>query len=409
MNTLQPPHGALRHTTLLQHTGIDQGLVATRAEVRSTTQGAEDVTDVVAGLDTGSKGAVPVVDDTLDNLDTCVVNVLHGRLVRSRGRVQQVLARRLAGVGTVKVGRRAHDDDAREVGEVELGRTDESLQGGVVLLGAGAVVAGAVGQQGGVVGEGLTQDVAAVVDIAGGDITLDNGGGGRTSGVDTISSGVVGAVGLGVITVGQGGVSGKGHRQLAQVVIDLEHLGTVDVTGVLPGVVGALGEVAGGRVGGHLADVNLVLQGDLDGIASKVHTADGGLLGVDTGDTSDEEVGVGQVKQRVEDNGGDRNSGVDLGLAGDELADAVVGSTVDIREDWGSTRDGDVVGEQVELGDPPPDGRFRLELGGLVACRGSGDEPTHHGHDKDLGGDLLGGLAHGETLGLGDGTGAGQG
>lgn len=361
---VSPQAATTGHTALEGDTRL--GGISIGTEVRRTTEGTEDITDVVARGDTSGESRVPLADDTLDDLDTSVVDVLNRGLISTSSSVEEVLTSRLARVRAVEVRGGTHDNDTGEINELGLSGTDHGLEGSVILLGRGAVVTGTVGEDLSSVGEGVTEDVTGVVDVAGGDIALDDGGGSSAGGIDAVGGVVLGAVGLGVVGVSEGGLAGESSSQLAQVVVDLEDLGAVDAAGVLPGVVGTLGEVAGGGVGGHFADVDLVLQGDLDGVASQGHTADGGQLGVDTGDTGDEEVGVGQVEGGVEDDGGDGDGGVDLGFTGDQLADVVVCGAVHIREQRRGSGDGNVVLEHVELGDTPPDGGFGFELGSLL-------------------------------------------
>lgn len=50
--------------------------------------------------------------------------------------------------------------------------------------------------------------------------------------------------------------------------------------------------------------------------------------------------------------------GKQTSLTSYELTNIVIGSAVDVRKEGGEARNGDVLGEQVELRDPIPD--FRL-------------------------------------------------
>lgn len=341
---------------------INKSLLATRAKVRGTTKGTEDVTNVVLGLNTVSKGGVPSLENTLNNLDTGHVEVLERRLKATLVRVEQVVSGGSAGVGTVKVRGGAHDDDAGEVGQLVGRGAEEDFQGGVILLGAGAVVAGSVGQDLGGVLESGAEDVAAVVDIGGSDVALDNARG-KASGLE-LSAGslVVSTVGLGGGGVGEVGLAGEVGSDGAQVGVDLEDLGSVDAGRVLAWVFCALGDISGGVGAVQLADVDLILESDLDRVPSKGCGSSGGLLGTDAGDTGDEPVGLGEIEQGRESDRGDGGGGIDLGFTGDQLADLVVLGTVDIGEQGGEAGDGDVASQQVEFGDVPPSLSFRFEL-----------------------------------------------
>lgn len=298
---LSQHQAATEETSLGDGTSIRERLLASGSEIRGSAEGAEDVTDIVGGLDTSLEGGVPAVQDAGDDLDTGIVEVLDGGLEATGVDVAEMLESRLVGVGLVEVGSGAHDNDTGEVGQVAGGSTQQGLQGCVVLLSAGAVLAGAVGPDLGGVVEGLAEQLAAVVDVRGRDVAFHDGG--RLGGGFVALGGVLAAVFLRGFGVGEVGLLGEGGGQIAQIGVHLEDFGAVDAGGVLVGGVGALGDVAGGEVVGEFAEVDLVLQGNLDGVSGEGGTADGGDLGVDTGDTSNEEVGVGEVKEGVEGNG----------------------------------------------------------------------------------------------------------
>lgn len=292
-----------------------------------------------------------------------MIQVRHRRLERALVRKHQVIQRRLPGVRAFEVRAGAHDDDAREIGQVVSRRAEEGFERGVVFLGGGAVGSGAVCEDLGGVGEGRAQEVAGVVNVCGGDVAFDHRGGARAGLVDVSwRRGVVGAVGLRGLGVGEVRSAGEARGQGSQLRVDLEDLGAVDAGRVLVGVPGALGDVAGRVVGGELAQVDLVLESDLDGEAGEGGAADGADFWVDACDAGDEEVGVREVEERREGDGRDGDGGVDLALACHQLAHAVVGGAVHVGKDGRGAGDGDVVREQVEFGDSPPGGGFRFEL-----------------------------------------------
>jgi hypothetical protein len=244
---------------------------------------------------------------------------------------------------------------------------EQDFQCGVVLLGAGAVIAGSVGQDLCGVLEGGTQDVSTVVDVGCRDITFDNA---RRQGSDFVFS----TGGLVVSTIGLrgGGVrkvclAGEVGGDGAQLGVDLKDLSAVDAGGVLAGEVGALRNIAGGVRAVQLPNVDLVLESDLNRVPGKGCGSSGGLLGADTGNTSNEEVCLGEIEQGRECDGGDGSGGINLGFTGDQLADLIVLSAVDIGEQRRETGDGDVASKEVEFRDIPPYCSFRLKLGVSLA------------------------------------------
>jgi len=97
-----------------------------------------------------------------------------------------------------------------------------------------------------------------------------------------------------------------------QVLVDLEDLGTVDGLWVLVWNIRSLWDVTGGKVGWDLARVEFVLHGDLDSISGECDTADGSDLWVDTCNTSNHEVGRGQVELLVANKRRDCDSSIDF-------------------------------------------------------------------------------------------------
>ena len=70
---------------------------------------------------------------------------------------------------------------------------------------------------------------------------------------------------------------------MLEVLVDFEDFGAVDGLRVFGGGGAADRDVAGGVVAGQVADVELVLESDLDCKAGDCDAADGGYFGVDAG------------------------------------------------------------------------------------------------------------------------------
>lgn len=305
---LHPPQRPLRRNRIIiKH--------APRTEIRHPAQRPQDIAHIVRRPDALLEDGLPPGQDALDHLDAGEVDIAERGLEAALRGVEEVEHVRRAGVGPVEVRGRAHDDDAGEVGPVAGGAAQERLERGVVLLRRGAVEAAAVGEEAGGVAEGLGEERAAEVDVAGGDVAGDDARGLAAGGVRG-GGGVVGAVGLGVGAVVQRGGSREADGELPQRVVDFEDLGAVDALRVLRGGGAALRDVAGGEVRGDFARVELVLQGDLDGVAREGDGAEGGDFGVDAGDAGDEEVGFCEVEEGGEGEGGHGAGGVDFCAGG---------------------------------------------------------------------------------------------
>lgn len=134
---------------------------------------------------------------------------------------------------------------------------------------------------------------------------------------------VLGAVRRGAGVVGQrartAAVARQVERGVAQRLVELHDLGAVEALGRAAGRVGAVGEVAGGEVGGHVAGVELVLQGGLDGEAGQGDAAERAELRVDARDAADQPVRAGEVERAcrvgAQHQRCHRRRRVDLGLA----------------------------------------------------------------------------------------------
>lgn len=260
----------------------------------------------------------------------------------------------------VEVRGRAHHDDPAEIREVLRRAAEEGLQTGVVFLCGGAVDPGAVGEEFCRVLEGLAQERAAVVHVRGSDVAGDDTGGRGGGGVRG-DRGVERAVRGGGGGVVQGGGGGEGDGHVAQGGVDFEDFGAIDVDGVLIGGEGAQRDVSRGEVGGDLARVELVLEGDLHGVFGEGDGREGRDFGVDAGDAGDHEVRFAKVEVPGEDEGGDAGRGVDFGFACDHLADFARGGAVSFGEEGGKAGDCDILREEVKFGDPVPDVCFGSE------------------------------------------------
>ncbi|KAG9755148.1 purine nucleoside permease, partial [Aureobasidium melanogenum] len=262
----------------------------TEAKVRLTTKSSKDIANIVGSVDTLCEGAVPALENTLDDLDTGEV-AEPPRKGRSKGCAQQ------------------------------------GFEGRIVFLGGGAVVASAVGDQG---------------DVGGSNIAFDytRAAGGGTSGVDLVV-GVQSTVGDSSVRVVEGCLAGEVCSDLLQVLVDLEDLGTVDVLRVLGRAGGTKRDVSSAVVGRDIAGIELVLKSDLDGVASEGDGTDGSDLGVDSSNTGNHEVRGGQVETRATDQRGDGDCSINLRLSSDDLTDISILGTVNIREQRRGTRKGD--------------------------------------------------------------------
>lgn len=236
------------------------------------------------------------------------------------------------GVGAIEIGGGAEHDDAAEVGEVVNGAAQQGLEGGVVFLRGGAVGAAAVGEEFRRVFEGFAEQGAAEVDVRGGEVAGDDGGGLGAGGVGG-GGGVVGAVGDGGGGVVEGGGAGEGDGEGLEGARELEDFGAVDGGGVLGGGEGAEGDVAMIRVrkgvgfgGGwgmegalprgevirDFPSIEFVLQSYLDRVTSEGDGSEGCDLGAYARDAGDHEVGLSKVEEGREGQGGDTGGSVDF-------------------------------------------------------------------------------------------------
>ncbi len=205
----------------------------------------------------------------------------------------------------VEVGRGPHADNAREVDETRASPVYERFQGRVVFLLRGAVCRRAIREEGRRIRNRLPKQVALPEHVGRGGVASDDGWGRGRSCVCGVVS-VVCALLLSMLVVRERSPLRECHCQLAEVVVELEDLGAIDVLGVHPGERDALREVTSGEVGRHLARVDLALQSHLYSKAREGDTAEGALLGVDACYAGDEAVRALEVEGGGVDEGGDR-------------------------------------------------------------------------------------------------------
>lgn len=88
----------------------------------------------------------PILDDALHDRDTHGGQVVQAGQEAAGGRIKEELVGGETGRGSVEIGGGAHHDNAGEIDDASFGATKERGQDGIVFLGGGAVVAGAVGE-----------------------------------------------------------------------------------------------------------------------------------------------------------------------------------------------------------------------------------------------------------------------
>lgn len=132
---------------------------------------------------------------------------------------------------------------------------------------------------------------------------------------------------------------------MTKVCVELENLSAVDKTWVLIGVSGSIRNVSSRIVVRKLSKINLILQSNLNSITSKCCRAGGDAFGIYTTNACSQKVGLSQVEQGGESDSHDRCGRIDLCFAGDQLANIVIISAVDVRISCRQARDGDVVGQ----------------------------------------------------------------
>ena len=81
-----------------------------------------------------------------------------------------------------------------------------------------------------------------------------------------------------------------------------------------------MGDIGGTVVGWDFAGVELVLEGDLNGIFGECNVSDSTVFWIDTSDTSDQEICLSEIEERRSHKCRDGCGSIDLRFAGGELA-----------------------------------------------------------------------------------------
>lgn len=280
-------------------------------KIRLPAQRPKDIPHIITRRDALIKGGIPPIQNALHHLDAGQIDVRNSGLKPALLSIEEIHGVGLTGIRSVKVRGRSQDDDAAEVGQFGNGTAEQGFENAVVFLRGGAVLAAAVGEELSGVLEGLAEEGAAEVDVRGRDIAANDA---RSLGSRFVCSRgrVVGAVGHGVGGVVELGRLREPDGELAQIVVDFEDLGAVDVHGVFCGTEGSQWHIAGGEVVGNLPRIELVLQSDLDGVFGKCYRPQSGYFRADTSNASNHEVGLGEVEQGRECQSGDACGGIDF-------------------------------------------------------------------------------------------------
>lgn len=162
-------------------------------------------------------------------------------------------------------------------------------------------------------------------------------------------------------------VSSKVSSYVAEVVVQFEHLGTVDALRVFVWRSRSLRNVLVGFVGRKAGQ--FVLQSDLNGVSCESDGTDSGGFGIASSNTANHEVCGPEVETRASDKRANGRGGIDLRLACDDLADLAVDGAVNIGEERRCSRESDVDTEDIEFRNAVPD----FGLG------------REHAYDHDLG------------------------
>ena len=181
------------------------------------------------------------------------------------------------------------------------------------------------------------------------------------------------------------------YRALAQSIVKLENLGAIDELGIAIDGCRALRDVACGEVAWLLTSIDLVLKSDLYGELGKGYRSEGPNFGTDTGYTREKKVGLGKVEFRRQDESKSTRGSVDLAFSGDEVADGAIEGAVRLGEERREARDGDVLLQEIELGQSVPASSFGGELQSQRQLSGLGRSRveicTHHADDEDFWGE----------------------
>lgn len=139
-------------------------------EIRVSSQRGKDVTHIIRGRNALLKRRAPTIQDPSDHFDAREIDVLDRRREPSLVDVQEILQLRDPWRRAVEVTRRAHDDGARDVGQVELRGSENRLECRVVFLCRRAVHTRPIGPERRGVFKGFREPRARVVDVGCGDV-----------------------------------------------------------------------------------------------------------------------------------------------------------------------------------------------------------------------------------------------
>lgn len=204
---------------------------AARPKVGLAAQRTKDIANIVRCIHPSCESRVPSLQDAFHDSNPRQIDILERGLEAPLVGIEEVDRVRLPRIRAIEIRRRAHDDDAAEVGKIVDCAAQKRLERGVVLLRSGAVDARTVREQPRGVGEGLAEERPAKVDVRGGDVAADDAGG-LAAGCVGGCLGVIGAVGDcggGVVQVGG---AGEADGELAEGFVDFEDFGAVDGLGV---------------------------------------------------------------------------------------------------------------------------------------------------------------------------------
>ena len=266
----------------------------------------------------------------------------------------------------------------------------QHLQRRIVLLHTRAVYTRTIRDQLRIVRIRIPQQRASEKDISGDDIEFSDARRIPRWGPLRIIRAIRGR-GIGII---QRRLLCEADSHLAQRVVHFKHLGSVYRLWIFRRVTGTLAKVPSREVLRDLARINLILQRNLNRVPRERHVRGGAHVRIDPRDARDHEVRFAQVELSGEDERRHRSRSVDLAFADDDLADVVRVVAVDVGEEWGEAREGDVVREEVEVRDAVPGFRFVGE----------------HGDDEEFGGDavIFGAVGVGRWSGVGAGRVGGE-
>jgi len=216
---------------------------AARPKIGLAAQRTKDIANIIRSVYPSCERRVPPLQDAFHDFNPRQIDIPERGLEAPLVGIEEVDRVRFPRIRAIEIRSGAHDDDAAEVGEVVDSAAQQRLERGVVLLRSGAVNAGTVREELCGVGEGLTEERPAEVDVRGGDVAAYDAGGlaaGCVGGCLRVV-GTVGDCGGGVVQVGG---AGEADGELAEGLVDFEDFGAVDGLGVFGWEGASLGHVS---------------------------------------------------------------------------------------------------------------------------------------------------------------------